>query len=286
MGRGVVVLCALAATAMLAAQPDAPSVSTGEVKTCSDANSLPETVNTLGMKLRYIPAGAFVMGSGADETGREDDEAPRHTVRLTKGFYMSATEVTQGQWAKLMGTQPWAKYRRIATGENLPAILVTWEEAMSFCRKLSEREGRTYRLPTEAEWEYACRAQTRTAFYWGNEFDADCAWSSKNSDRRLHEVGRRRSNAWGLFDMGGNVWEWCSDWHGGYPDSAVTDPKGPETGTRRVLRGGSYSNSTGDCRSAERGLCEPGKQAGIIGLRIVTDFKKSPRPGPAEAGND
>ncbi len=284
MGRGAVVLCALAAAAIVAALPYATGVSTGEIKACSDANSLPEIVNTLGMKLRYIPAGAFVMGSGADEKGREDDEAPRHMVKLTRCFYMAATEVTQGQWAKLMGTQPWAKYRNVAKGENLPAMLVTWDEARSFCRKLSERQGRTYRPPTEAEWEYACRAGTRTAFYWGSAFDADYAWSSKNSARRLHEVGRRRPNAWGLFDMGGNVWEWCSDWHGGYADSVAIDPKGPKAGTRRVIRGGSYSNSSWDCRSAERGSCEPQNKAG--GFRVVAEFRKSQRVGPAEPGND
>ncbi len=235
-------------------------------------NAVRKTItNTLGMKLVWIEPGKFVMGSGEQEKGREEDESPKHKVVLTKGFYLASTEVTQQQWEKLMGPGPWASNRNIAKGEKLPAVLMTWVEAVAFCHKLSEKEGRKYRLPTEAEWEYACRAKTSTWFYWGNKYDERYAWSSKNGERSMHEVAARLPNAWGLFDMGGNVWEWCSDWHGQYPTNEVTDPNGPATGEKRVIRSGSYSNSSWDCRSAERGFVPPNARAGIIGLRVVRE---------------
>ena len=227
--------------------------------------------NSIGMKLVWIPAGDFIMGSGQAEKGREDDESPQHKVVLTRGFYLGETEVTQHQWEKLMGPGPWAGNRNIAKGENMPAVMMTWAEAVLFCEKLAKKEGRRYRLPSEAEWEYACRANTRTWFYWGDDFDERYAWSSKNSKRSMHKVGTRLPNAWGLFDMGGNVWEWCSDWHGDYPTGEVTNPKGTTSGEKRVIRSGSYSNSPWDCRSAERGCVPPETRGGSIGLRVVME---------------
>ena len=225
--------------------------------------------NSIGMKLVWIPAGSFIMGSSQAEKGREDDESPQHKVVLTRGFYLGETEVTQHQWEKLMGPGPWVGNRNIAKGENMPAVMMTWAEAILFCEKLAIKEGRRYRLPSEAEWEYACRANTCTWFYWGDDFDERYAWSSKNSERSMHKVGTRLPNAWGLFDMGGNVWEWCSDWHGNYPTDEVTDPNGTPAGEKRVIRSGSYSNSMWDCRSAERGCVLPKTRSGNIGLRVV-----------------
>ena len=227
--------------------------------------------NSIGMKMVWIEPGRFMMGSGPDEKGSEEDESPQHKVTLTKGFYIGATEVTQQQWEKLMGPGRWVGNRNIARGEKLPAIMMTWAEANSFCRKLGEKEGRRYRLPTEAEWEYACRAETTTWFYWGNEFDERYAWSNRNSERSMHEVGGKLPNAWGLFDMGGNVWEWCSDWHEPHSADELTDPNGPPEGEKKVIRSGSYSNHPYDCRSAERGCVTPEARGGSIGLRIVME---------------
>ncbi len=230
--------------------------------------------NSLAMDLAWIPSGSFTMGSRESEKGREEDESPRHRVILTKGFYMGVTEVTQQQWEQLMGTAPWADNPNIQQGARLPAVFVTWTDAVSFCRRLSESEGRRYRLPTEAEWEYACRAGTYSPFYWGYAFDERYAWSSKNSELNMHEVGEKRPNAWGLFDMGGNVWEMCSDWYGRYPGEELTDPKGPDQPPERavrVIRSGSYSNTPFDCRSAERGYMPPTSKGGIIGFRVVLE---------------
>jgi formylglycine-generating enzyme required for sulfatase activity len=241
----------------------------------------PKTItNSLGMKMMWIEPGHFLMGSGTDEKGREEDESPQHKVILTKGFYIGSTEVTQQQWVKLMGAGPWSSNRNIAKGDKLPAVMMTWGEAALFCKKLGDKEGRRYRLPTEAEWEYACRAKTTTWFYWGDEYDGRYAWSSKNSKRSIHEVGTRLPNAWGLFDMGGNVWEWCSDWHEPHTASEVTDPNGPTTGTKRVIRSGSYNNSIWDCRCAERGCVPPKTRGGSIGLRVVMEVEP---PGEVES---
>jgi formylglycine-generating enzyme required for sulfatase activity len=163
--------------------------------------------------------------------------------------------------------------RNIAQGEKFPAVMMTWAEANSFCEKLSDKEGRTYRLPTEAEWEYACRAKTTTWFYWGNDFDERYAWSNRNSERGMHEVGGKLPNAWGLYDVGGNVWEWCSDWHEPHSASELTDPKGPPKGERKIIRSGSYSHHPFDCRSAERGCCPPEARSGGIGMRVVLEGK-------------
>lgn len=227
--------------------------------------------NSLGMKLAWVEPGEFIMGSGDEEKGREDDESPKHKVTLTKGFYLGTTEVTQHQWEELMGPGLWGKNKNIAKGDKLPAVLMTWAQAVEFCKKLGEKENRKYRLPTEAEWEYACRAKTSTWFYWGNEYNERYAWSSKNSEGNMHEVGTRLPNAWGLYDMGGNLWEWCSDWHEPYREDDLTDPNGPPKGEKKVIRSGSYGNSSWDCRSAERGCVTPDTQGGSIGLRVVLE---------------
>ncbi len=242
------------------------------VRTESKAAILPLVArNSAGMELCRIDPGEFVMGSAESEKGREDDESPQRTVRITRAFYLGGTEVTQAQWADVMETRPWEDNKNIEKGETLPAVLIRWSDAVQFCRKLSEREGKTYRLPTEAEWEYACRAGAATEFYWGVGFDPEFAWSSKNA-KGLQPVATRWPNARGLFDMGGNVWEWCRDWHGPYDADGGEDPVGPASGERRVIRSGSYSNSMWDCRSGERGAVPPDVSFGASGFRVLLEI--------------
>jgi formylglycine-generating enzyme required for sulfatase activity len=224
-----------------------------------------EITNSIGMKLVLIPAGAFQMGSDA-----YDDEKPIHTVRITKGFYMGVHEMTQELYQKVMGTNP-----STFKGSNLPVEQVSWDDAVEFCKKLSQMEGKTYRLPTEAEWEYACRAGTTTKYSFGDDqFQlSKYAWNRGNSDSKTHPIGTREKNACGLYDMHGNVWEWCQDWYGSYGSGSVTDPSGPQTGQSRVLRGGSWGCDPVNCRSANRSNdCPPGDRYGDFGFRLVLDF--------------
>ena len=224
--------------------------------------------NSIGMKLAYIPPGEFMMGSPAGEKGRYADEGPQHRVRITKGFYMGATEVTQAQWQRVMGNNP-SKFK----GESLPVETVSWADATEFCRKLSAKEGKTYRLPTEAEWEYACRAGS-TGPYAGNGRLDDMGWYSENSGNKTHAVATKQANAWGLYDMHGNVWEWCEDWDGEdyykeRPNPDI-DPKGPGQGDngRRVLRGGSWYGSATFCRVGYRNNGTPSGVRNTAGFRV------------------
>jgi sulfatase modifying factor 1 len=222
----------------------------------------PSITNTIGMTLKEIPAGTFMMGSPTDETGRYDIEQ-QHKVTISKPFYMQTTEVTQGQWNALMGTEPWkgqlfGKY--VKEGANYAATYVSWDDAIAYCNKLSEKEGKTYRLPTEAEWEYACRAGTKTAWSFGDDEKAlgDYAWYRGNvwdvGEKYAHQIGLKKPNAFGLYDMHGNVYEWCHDYYGEdyYKQSPANDPIGPESGSSHVLRGGAWFFNTRDSRSALR----------------------------------
>jgi len=224
-----------------------------------------EVVNSIGMKLLLIPAGAFTMGSPASEIGRYDEET-QHQVTLTKPFYMGRTEVTQGQWKKVMGTTLWKDNLFVEEGDDYPAVYVSWDDAVEFCKKLSAMEGKVYRLPTEAEWEYACRGGTKTAFSFGND-EAELskyAWwggivgnGNAKDEKYAHRVAQKLANPFGLCDMHGNVWEWCSDWYDAYPSTPLTDPRGPSSGSSRVLRGGSWGSEPGYVRCALRGLGTP-----------------------------
>ena len=223
--------------------------------------------NSVGMKLVRIPAGQFIMGSPDSEDGRDTDEV-QHLVTISKGFYMSTTPVTQGQWVAVMNTDP-SKWQ----GDDLPVEQASWFDAVAFCRKLSQMEGKTYRLPTEAEWEYACRAGTSGQYNTG---DADAAmavagWYADNSNGQTHSVAMKLPNAWGLFDMHGNVWQWCSDIYGDYADGPAVDPQGAKTGKRRVCRGGSWDTSAVECRSAARNDRKPDGHDAICGFRVVME---------------
>ncbi len=226
--------------------------------------------NSIGMELVYIPPGRFMMGSPETESGRFSDEGPRRSVTISRGFWMGRYPVTQAQYLAVTGGNP-SRFK----GGDRPVESVSWNDAAEFLEKLSEGEERNYRLPTEAEWEYAARAGTTTAYYFGDDAGrlGDYAWHSGSS--RTHPVGQKTPNAWGLYDMHGNVCEWCSDWYqDSYRGLPETDPTGPNTGTSRVLRGGSWLNDPGGCRSASRVRGAPGSRlsGGSLGFRLVLDF--------------
>jgi formylglycine-generating enzyme required for sulfatase activity len=228
-------------------------------------------VNTVGMKLVCVPAGEFMMGSLDNESGRYDNEI-LHKVILTKGFYIQTAQITQKQWQIIMGNNP-SRFKE--GGEDCPVESVSYDDVQEFIKKLNLKEGiDKYRLPTEAEWEYACRAETNTAYFFGNDESKlkEYAWYDKNSDSRTHPVGLLKPNAWGLYDMHGNVWEWCQDWHGEYTNSLLTDPMGPNNGSARILRGGGLNNPSQDCRSANRGRSTQGNRGISFGFRIVRDI--------------
>jgi len=225
-------------------------------------------VNGVGMRFVPIPAGTFLMGRRETEAG-DVDELPQHQVTLSQPFYLQTTPVTQGQWVEVMGENP-AFFNE--GGVDCPVENVSWEEAQEFISRLNELE-RTdeYRLPTEAEWEYACRAGGQERFCFGDQ-EADLknyAWYEANSGESTHPVARLRPNAWGLYDLHGNVLEWCQDWFGAYPPGPVTDPQGPETGEHRVLRGGSWNSPAEDVRCAYRLRLTPGYRYRHEGLRVA-----------------
>ena len=204
--------------------------------------------NSIGMKLACIPPGSFTTGSPDIEPGRIANET-RRQVKFTKGFQIGVTEVTQKEWRVIMGTSP-SHFK----GDDLPIERITWREAVEFCRRLSEKEKKRYRLPTEAEWEYACRAGTTTAYYTGGDEAALAAagWYLGNSGNRSRPVGRKKPNGWGLYDMHGNVSEWCAKRSGGNKPGSKSQQLDDEEKALRDLRGGSWGLNAGDCRAASR----------------------------------
>jgi formylglycine-generating enzyme required for sulfatase activity len=242
--------------------------------------------NSVGMRFVLVPATTFRMGSPPDEPGRRDNEGPVHDVILTKAFYLGVTPVTQEQYQRAMGTNP-ARFQGAAGGgPEHPVECVSWEDVLLFCRRLGERpeeaqEGRSYRLPTEAEWECACRAGSATPFHFGDSlspreasFDGNHPYGEvprAPTPPRTVPVGSFPANYYGLHDMHGNVWEWCSDWYdaGYYSRSPRQDPQGPESGVYRVLRGGSWRNQAATCRSAYRNALAPNQRQPFIGFRVV-----------------
>jgi formylglycine-generating enzyme required for sulfatase activity len=224
-----------------------------------------------GIKLVKIAAGTFVMGSMAGPGVSFEDEVPSTKVTLTKDFYLGATDVTQGQYQAVVGTNP-SSFK--SAGTDAPVESLTWAEAVAFCKILTEREraaGRlpesmAFALPTEAQWEYACRAGTTGP----TAGDLDLmAWYDQNSGKTTHPVGQKQPNAWGLYDMNGNVWQWCSDWYGLYPGNAATDPTGPETGVGHIGRGGGWCDGTELCRSATRFYISPELRLNFLGVRVA-----------------
>jgi len=249
------------------------------------------TIKNVEYAFRWCPPGTFMMGSPADEAERDANET-QHQVTLTRGFWMLETPVTQTMWQGVMGNNP-----SMSKGAKLPVAMVTWDDCQAYIKKLNDSgiapAGFKFSLPTEAQWEYACRAGTTTAYYFGSTLSKQQAHFD---ERQTKEVGSYPANAWGLRDTHGNVWEWCLDWFGDYPDSVVTDPVGPSQGIYymedlslnprlvtkptltldrpfqdpvRVFRGGTYSMDAGYCRSASRGFGVPAFGAPCFGLRLA-----------------
>ena len=248
----------------------------------------PKTItNSIGMKLVLIPKGTFMMGSPASEQGRTQDYDTQHEVTISEDYYLGVFEVTQGQYEKVMGTNPSYFQKRVigkSDSSMYPVEQVSWEDAVEFCKKLSElpeekKAGRVYRLPTEAEWEYACRAGSKAAYSFGanSKTLGDYAWFGGNSGLQTHPVGEKKANAWGLYDMHGNVWEWCSDWYGKYPKGSVSDPSGPSEGSSRVFRGGGWSDRASYCRSANRLWYVPPYRDYSLGIRVALSSSGIPK---------
>ena len=251
--------------------------------------------NAVTMRLVLIPPGKFTMGSPDSDPGRYDNEGPQHEVTISKPFYMGVFEVTQEQYDKVMGTNP-STFKGLAN----PVEGVSWDDAVQFCRKLSEKTSRRVTLPTEAQWEYACRAGTTTAFHTGDELkpgranvnfygsgpqgalDKAVAWmrkvlriNAKTTGAETLPVGGFPPNAFGLYDMHGNVWEWCADWYDdSYANAKNVDPTGPGPCSSRVLRSGSWFAGSRRCRCACRAEGGPSHRSYVLGFRVVV------LPGP------
>jgi formylglycine-generating enzyme required for sulfatase activity len=250
------------------------------------------------MRLVLIPAGSFQMGSPAGEG--EEDEHPRHEVRITRPFYLSIHEVTQGKYLEVTGKNPsWFSARgggkeavKTPAMDEHPVEMVSWFDAVRFANLLSEKEGLRpfytvaepnvqvpdwtgpgYRLPTEAEWEYACRASSQTLYFFGDDATelSRYAWFSNPTEQATHPVGQKLANVWGVYDMHGNVWEWCWDWHEAedYKQTKKVDPRGPEHANFRVRRGGSFGDSPADLRSAVRTRLGPLMRSRFVGFRLA-----------------
>ncbi len=220
------------------------------------------------MKLVRIPAGKFIMGSPATKTGRRNDEGPQRWVRISKPFYMGVTEVTQLQYQSVMGKNPSRD-----KGPRNPVEMVSWNDATAFCAALSKKTRRAVRLPTEAQWEYACRAGTKTRFSFGDDDKGmdDYGWYNANSGDKPHPVGQKKPNAWGLYDMHGNMWEWCSDWYdaNAYAKAKNVNPENTTKTSARVLRGGSWGYDPDRCRAAFRNSFTSVSRRDGFGFRVV-----------------
>jgi formylglycine-generating enzyme required for sulfatase activity len=223
-------------------------------------------VNSLGMEMVLVPAGSFQMGSPPGEPLRQDEEIPRR-VTLTRPFRLASTEVTQRQWLALMPSN-----RSRSKGDDLPVTSVSWRDAKEFCTRLSEKEGATYRLPTEAEWEYACRAGVAEPVAESER--PAVAWYADNSEGATHPVGQKRPNAWGLFDTLGNVAEWTLDAYAPYPRvEEDEDPTGPDDGPTKVVRGGAWRSFAPAVRCAARTGTPASYQLHHVGLRVVQEVR-------------
>ena len=213
-----------------------------------------------------VKGGTFTMGATSEQTGAFSDESPTHSVTLSD-YYIGETEVTQELWTAVMGSNP-----SCFTGNmQRPVERVSWNDCQTFISKLNELTGETFRLPTEAQWEYAARGgnQAQGRLYSGSNTIDDVAWYTSNSSSTTHPVKTKAPNELGIYDMTGNVWEWCSDWNGAYSSAAQTNPTGPATGSERVFRGGSWFSDATRCRVAGRGSSTPAFSDDNLGLRLA-----------------
>ena len=236
-----------------------------------------ETAWDVNMKMIWVEGGDFLMGCTSEQGNCESDEQNVRRVTVD-GFYIGMLEVTQSQWEKVVGTSIYQQKSKAGgdstpgAGPDYPMYYVSWDEAMEFCRLLSNKTGRTYTLPTEAQWEYAARGgyKNEGAKYAGSNMIDAIAWYTDNSGSSTHIVGSKRANALGIYDMSGNVWEWCKDWYANsYVSYDTNNPVGPSSGSDRVLRGGSCGISASDCRVAYRGSYSPGGRGDALGFRVV-----------------
>lgn len=249
-------------------------------------NALEKTItNSIGMEFVLMPGGTFKMGSPQDEANRKKKEI-EHQVTISKPFYMQTTEITVKQWRAVMGKRFFFKKKGT---DHMPVVKISWQDCIDFIKKLNALNEGVYRLPTEAEWEYACRAGTTSAYAWGKTIDCNDAMyanNTLNTDLCVSFVESKglpvdqpapaksyRSNAWGLYDMEGNAWEWCQDWYGPYGKDAVVDPRGPSAGIDRVRRGGSWYGPGARCRCANRNLSNPANRYQTTGFRLVREAK-------------
>ena len=268
--------------------------------------------NSIGMRFVLIPPGVYWRGSSATDGYRLEDEGPQHRVRITRPYYLGTHEVTCGQFrqfvearayvteaerdgqggfgfdGKAFVAKPEFTWRDVGfpqTDEH-PVVNVSWNDAVAFCQWLAQKESRMYRLPTEAEWEYACRAGSRTRYSYGYDDDGmtDHAWIEVNSSGTTHPVGEKRPNAWGLYDMHGNVYEWCADCYCPYAESStpVDDPTGPADGVYFAYRGGCWYTPASQCRSALRLRSQTRNRSGSLGFRVACYLDSSPAPLPSD----
>jgi formylglycine-generating enzyme required for sulfatase activity len=256
-----------------------------ETTSTTTAETTTTTGGDIDLTMISIPGGTFEMGCrdndlfipGPSGYGCYINELPRHTVIISSGYKMSAYEVTQGQWEAVMGNNPsyWSPDNGYSDYTNRPVESVSWYDVQNFIQKLNVQTGKRYRLPTEAEWEYAVRAGTDTIFQCGD--DTECVddiavyWGSENA-QGTQPVGSKEPNAWGLYDMTGNVWEWCSDFYGFFDFGPITDPQGPSSGEEYVLRGCCYNNPHEYwCRASKRIPREPQEKSSMFGFRLVLE---------------
>ena len=237
-----------------------------------------ESAYGINMKMIWVEGGEFIMGCTKEQENCEDDEIA-HRVKID-GFFIGKFEVTQSQWEKVMHTSVYQQRNELYTEDDLseigvgqlyPMYFITWKEAMNFCRVLSNQTGKTYTLPTEAQWEYAARGGNNadgTKYSGSNTLDV-VAWYDENNDYKTHPCGTKRSNSLGVFDMSGNVWEWCNDWYGEYPDYTVQNPTGSLSGNARVIRGGGVSSNANLNRVSSRAAFDPNECVPEIGFRVV-----------------
>ena len=229
-----------------------------------------ETItNSIGMELVLIPAGSFRMGGDKKLEQAEDHETPRHIVKISKTFYMGKYEVTQSQWSEIMNNNP-SEFK----DDIRPVERVSWNDVQEFIQKLNNKEETIkYSLPTEAEWEYAARADTESTYCFSGDIQilSQYAWYRKNSAGKTHPIGQLKPNAWGLYDVHGNVHEWCQDWfdRNYYSQSPSNSPLGPSSGLAKVSRGGDWGSEDWYCRCASRSLSSPDRRSNRLGFRLV-----------------
>ena len=236
------------------------------------SNTISDDVITIPVKdgicieLVKVEGGTFMMGATSEMKNPNSNEKPVHQVTLTNDYYMGKYEVTQALWQAVMGSNP-SEYK----GDNLPVETVSWNDCQKFISKLNSLTGRMFRLPTEAEWEYAARGgkESRGYQYSGSSNISDVAWYDENSGSKTHPVGTKQANELGIYDMTGNVWEWCSDWYSSYSSSSQTNPTGSDSGSARVSRGGGWFNDASYCRLSVRFYYTPDFRLDILGLRLA-----------------